>query len=305
MVGRLEPSHKKYEESALEISKISSEIETSKKEMDDAEQKNEERQALKKRVEALAGFAKEEKSLLEIKHELEKRAEKARNIAERIDLHKDAIQRSKESLAQDIEEIGEEEKGQRGRLKQFAKELSKNEAFDLLRLEGRLAERIERITKERDWLKGLLKPSFIEKLFAEQREAQIEIVKVAGQVKKIGGGTFIKDEVETNLRKTMERLDKAKKRAGAQIDRERDEISKLGQQSKEVHFDREDSKRLQESTAQIKKVSSAASEYESAQTKLEKLPSYDSLIESLRKRIKSLGTELESSREEERSVRKE
>ncbi len=301
----LEPAHKEYEATVRRISETGKEIEGVKRELDSAEEKNREWAVLKERSKKLAGSAEEERKLRRQRSILEERAQRARNILEKSGIHAKEIERIKKAVALEISEIGKEERQEQERLKQFARAMGKDEAFDLLRLEGALKERIERITKEVGWLKDFLPVSFIETLTGEKKQAQAQIPRVVSKVKRIGGGTFIKAEVESILKRISERRGKLEERSKKQLEAEQTELKKLEQQAKKVRLNSAEESRLRQVEGQLKKIEKSAREYDSVAKKLAKVENQESLISNLKNRIQRLGNQLLSLTQREKKLRKD
>ncbi len=302
-LDRLEPAHKEYEAAVQRIAVAGKEIERVKHELDTAERNNEERTQLKERVEKFKGFAKEEKKLLQEKNLLDTRSQKVGSIIEKKTIHERAIERIRKDAAKEISEVKKEAREERERLSQFAKALGRDEAFDLLRLEGALKERIQRIIKEVGWLKDFLPATFIETLESERKQAQAQAARVGSRVKKIGGGTFIRAEIESTLKRISDRLKKTEERSKRQVELEQSELEKLEQQAKKVRFGNADANRLRQVVEQLRKIEKSTREYDATSRKLERIPDQDPLIASLKSRIRRLGVELQSSTQHEKRLR--
>ncbi len=304
LLDSLEKPHKDYETAVQKISDISSDIEGLKGDLEDAEEKNGKRAELKREADKLKGSSKLEKKLLKEKGALDKRAQKAESFVGKMRIHESTINRIKRETAKEVSETKEEEKEQRERLKQFANTVGKEEAFDLLRLDGALRERIVRITKEMDWLKEF-SPPLVESLKSEQRKAGLDANKVGLKVKKIDGGSFIKDEIETGLRRIAERLNKIDERSKRQIELEQSQLDELEKQSKKVRFDEADSDRLDAVKAELNGIGKNVRAYDSYVKRLDAIPDQCSLIVSLKRKIKQLGRELRSNSNREKELRKD
>ena len=86
---------------------------------------------------------------------------------------------------------------QEERIAKLKSDISQEEAFDLLRMEGRLTERIDRIEKEMTWLEG--REEMLSRLKEERVEAETELLDIAGRVKRINIDSFLLTEVKHNI----------------------------------------------------------------------------------------------------------
>ena len=243
LVDGLEKAHKDYETAIRKKSEISNEIQRLKDDFDAAGEKNKTRAELNKEADKLKGSSKAEKKLLTEKNALESRAQKAESFLDKIKIHKSALIRIKNQTEKELSDTRKEEQEQQARLKRFANTVGKEEAFDLLRLDGALRERITRITKEVQWLKEF-SPTLVESLRSEQEEAREEASKVKTKADNIGEGSFVKDEIESGLKRISARVEKINERSKKQIRVEQSDLEKLEKQFKKVHFDKTDSDRL-------------------------------------------------------------
>ncbi|MCL4519463.1 MAG: SMC family ATPase, partial [Thaumarchaeota archaeon] len=238
-VTRLEPAHKNYDKSVQRISEISQEVERTNSELKEAEAKNEERFELGEKSGKLKGAPEEEKELIERINELEKVQDKVSNLLKMKQIHQRAIERIKKETTDEISEVKTEEEEQRNRLKKFAEAMTKEEALDLLRLDGALRERLERIGKEIEWLKDF-SPQLVESLKSEGKKTNLRSSKVTSQVKKIGSEPFVRGEIETNLTKLSERIRKISEKSKGKIQHEQKELDPLVEELRKIHFDDED-----------------------------------------------------------------
>ena len=304
LVDGLETAHKDYETAVRKISEISKDVEGLNDDFDDAREKNRKRAELMKEADKLKGSSKAEKKLLKEKTSLESRAQKAESFLGKIRIHRNALDRIKIQTEKNLSDARKEEKEQLARLKQFANTVGKEEAFDLLRLDGALKERIARIIKEVQWLKEF-SPSLVESLRSEQEKTSDEASKVKSKVEKIGEGSFIKDEIESGLERISDRLEKMNELSKRQIQEEQSDLDKLEKQFKKVHFDKADSDRLVVVRVELKRIEKDVRTYDSYIKKLEAIPDQSTLLDSLKKRIEQFGEELHSHSDREKELSKD
>jgi exonuclease SbcC len=126
--------------------------------------------------------------------DVETAKERLRDIDER-------WRRKEESLRSRVRE--EEE-----RIASLGTALGAEESFGLLRREGALGERIERIAKEMTWLVG--REKIIAQITEELSETERELQTVTAQTAKITPDAFALDEIRSNVQKLREDLAREK-----------------------------------------------------------------------------------------------
>ncbi len=294
VVKKLEPAHHKYEEAALGINDTGTEIQRLKAEFDKAVKRNKDRQELRNTFQKLRDYPKEEKRLDRQRETLEGKGREHEHLAQRKRDREKAIERIKKNTAKEISEVAGGIRREQGRLTNLARTMSKDEAFNILREEGALTERVARITKEIGWLKDLLPASFIETLTNEQKDAQKKVVRVAAKTKKITGDIFVKTEIETSIKRMNDQLERLRDRAKEQVVEEQVAIEKLEGQVKRVGFSPAALARLRDIRKRLDEISGSVKQYEITREKLEKLPDQGPLLTNLKTRIQQLGKKLNS-----------
>lgn len=142
---------------------------------------------------------------------------------------KDLLQDHEKKLRQFSEKLFAAEK----RIAGLRTDVSKEEAFDLLRQEGALGERIARIEREVAWLAG--RPEILKDLDLERRKAGIQLEDVRAGVGKINEDSFLLSELKRQVQEVKEdirREDDAKAARLAELNAELDakdrEVARIG-----------------------------------------------------------------------------
>ncbi len=84
--------------------------------------------------------------------------------------------------------------------------IDKNEAFNILRTEGMLKERLNRIEKELDWLSDKL--PLIQELTQEQSDSRVQLNETRSKIKLINQDSFILTEIRKQIAQIQEDLEK-------------------------------------------------------------------------------------------------
>jgi exonuclease SbcC len=290
---KLEPVHKEYETSARRIKEASKEIEQQKGELDVAAERDKQRGDLRRTVDKLRNYPKQKEKLERQREALEKKQERYKHLAETRQQHVEARDRLKQNTVKDIKDAQEEASEQQLRLTKLAKSLTRDEAFNLLRREGALTERVSRITKEVGWLKDLLPVSFIESLSTEQKAAEREVLKVTSKTKRITGDVFVKSEIEDRMRRLGDKIEKLRSRAKEQVNSEEEAVKKIDGELARVGFKDKEAAQLRQVKKDLIKIQSHIREYDLAQKRLEGLPDQGPLITNLKATLTRLGKELQ------------
>jgi exonuclease SbcC len=302
LVNRLRSAHERYDKAARRIEETSEEIRHIESDHDKASSRSKDRQKLVDRAKELGDVPSEHRKLGEEREVLEKRGRQYQDLVERKRERQDATNRIKEDTAKDVAEIGSDIRGELDRLRKRARTLSRDQAFDLLRQEGALTERIARITKEIGWLKDLLPASFIEALSTEQKEAKNRIVGIGVKARRIDEGIFVKSEIEANIRRMEIRLGKVSLRGKQSVSSEEAAMKKLEEQINKLGFSPKEQTRLRDIKTRLDEIEKSVREYEVTRRKLDKIPDQGPLIENLKLRLKRLGEQLNIFNEQEKKL---
>lgn len=276
---KLEPLHMEYENGASKIKELEKEIHDLQSEVEEAKAENRKRSGLLEQLTELKKAPEEERKLTAQETELQKLQQEAAGIRSRMEIHRKAIERIKRESAEEIHEAKEEADRQRARLTQFTKSMSKEDAFDLLRLDGALQERLDRIKKEMQWLKDY--PKIVSSLKTEQTKAENEAPKVKSSIKKIESGSFVKDEIKGNLESILKRIEKIRNRSKTKIEDDQKEFDDLEENLHKIKFDKSDEARLGQLKQSLKELAKMVKKFESVSKELESLPDQQSGIDRM------------------------
>ena len=136
--------------------------------------------------------------------ELEEEGDRLRDLQQHHQLRmkdREAVfQRRQEFLAEHerkLKQMSEKLFGTERRIAELRTDVSKEQAFDLLRSEGALGERISRIEKEVAWLAG--QADLVKNLGLERRKAGILLERVQSDVSKINEDSFLLSELRRQI----------------------------------------------------------------------------------------------------------
>jgi exonuclease SbcC len=280
-IQKAQPLHELYVRVSETITTLNAEIAEDEKRVEEAERKDEQRRELARDIERLRKAADEHSQLAQEETRLREKQEKVRAIDEKTRIHRSNITRINDSFREQAgrvrKRLGEYEK----RLKSLKASLGKDEAFDLLRLEGALGERLHRIDKELDWLSG--HHQMMELLKDERLKAQKQLPEVSKKTRSITGDIFLKTEIESSIKRADEDLAKARDKATEDLRKEKAAIAGFERQKRSLGFTPGMEKRLGEARERLRLIKSDAAAYPRQRDRLGRLSDQRALIRSLKR----------------------
>ena len=248
---RLEQEKKEAEKSA----ELKRKVEILEKELKDYEKLRDEERAL---TETQAGFRLAQKS---------------------VDA---AVQRKRDAEAEHAQRLDSITKrlfGVERRIAGLKTDITKEEAFDLLRLEGGLWERIDRIEKELVWLAG--KEEMVPRLKDERVEAEAKLLDVRGRVGKINEDSFVLSELKRQVESAKEEIRREDDEHAPKLKALEEDVQRAMESRSKVKFTEADERGLGEIREAISKLRSRGQELEKARAELKELGDVGKLIAEL------------------------
>jgi len=170
-----------------------------------------------------------------------------------------------------------------GRIASLSTTIDKDEAFDLLRTEGALDERISRIEKEVGWLIG--REDIVNQIESEKEEALHHMEDVGRKVQEINEDSFVLSEIEhqvSQIKKDLRILDQGYKKKVKELV---SVAKKVDDELRKLDFDRKAKSRLERLDESIKEVGNKKTKLRDVRQKLEEIGDVNKLIEDLRRRL--------------------
>ena len=289
-IQKLQPLHDAYARVSDAIVTLKAEITKNGEKVEEAERKDEQRRELARDIERLRKAADEYSRLTQEQARLGGKQEKVKALDEKIAIHRNNITRINDSFRGQAERVrkrlGEYEK----RLRSVKTSLRKDEAFDLLRLEGALGERLQRIDKELGWLSE--QHQIVERLKDERLKAQKQLPEISRKTKSITGDVFLKTEIESSIKRADEDLARARDKATKDIRKEKSAIAGLQCEKHSLGFTSGMENRLRQVRERLRLIKSDATAYPRQRDRLEGFPDQRALIRSLRRDASSKRREL-------------
>ncbi len=311
---------------SLTLEKKRKEIEEKNKEADLLREKHEEFIKIKTRFEELRKLLEKVKSeliraqekrkevnfLIESKKKLENeikdidKIRKEKEKLEKIKIKKENILREKSIYERNLQELSQRYRKRREkifikvkteerRIKSLKTEITKEEAFDLLRNEGALKERIIRIDKEVIWLKENKK--LIEELIEEKSRSKEELKEISRRIGLINEDCFVLSEIKKKLeelKNELELIEREEKEEKLKI------IKKIKEKEKEIDvlgFGNEEEKKLTELSNDLREKESKRREFEEILKKLGEIGNIEEEIKNKAEELSKLKKEKDELKE--------
>ncbi len=300
-VSKLQPLHEAYSKVSEATETARREIDDNKKKIDSAEGRNKQRQKLVDELSNLKKAADDYSRLSQKVSTLALKEQKASGIEEKIAIHRENIAKIKKSFQTQAARYQKRLSEYQKRLKSVKIGLGKDEAFNLLRLEGALRERIERIDMELGWLKE--KQDLVQQLRKEKLQTSDKLPEVSRQTNSITEDVFLKTEVEENVKQADAELNELRNQVDRQTRDEELKIGKLARDFRTVGFSKLVKNKLTQMRQELKRLESEASEYSKKQERLEDLPDQRALIRELRLQMAKFQKSLEDLTKQESRLR--
>lgn len=290
---KLQPAHDAFSQVSDAIRTLNVDLHENSSKIDEAEEKDFEHRQLTKEIGRFRKAAEEHARLADERSRLESKRQKLSAVDEKIAIHRKNITRIADSLQESAEKLRKRLADFRRRLRSLKTDLGKDEAFDLLRLEGALRERLQRIDKEVLWLKK--ERRLIDQLKSERADTEEQIPTISKKARSINADIFLRTEIASSIKRIDEDLATGQAKAQADVQKEEAELAKLERAKKAVGFTNAMQGKLGRITARMTEIKADASAYSKKSSKLESLPDQRALINELRRnesRIKTKLTEL-------------
>ncbi len=194
--------------------------------------------------------------------------------------HLDKQQRTaQEDHDRKVRELGRRLREAEARLKPLATDLGPQEAFDALRLQGGLRERIVRIQLEVGWLSDRL--DLVKRIEAERGEAEGELQRVDTMVDRVNRDCFVLDEIRKQMETLARDVASEDRLLQEKLEALGPEVVKVDREVRELGFSDDDRRRMAELRGLLPRVREAREEAENLRVTLDKVGDLGKVIEDL------------------------
>ena len=210
---------------------------------------------------------------------LRERGQKITSLEERNNIYESQRRQVEEEDKCEMERLSSYLSLQEERLGKIATDVDGEEAFSLLKKEGALGERIERIELEIEWLRE--RKSLIASLKREQKESQRELDGVSARTKMINADSFVLSEIKEQIgriKSDKERRQEEYRLKSMKID---EEIKEIQAQIKNIAFSASEREQLSEIEQALESKQQKRERLEQKRRELDRIGDVSRLIEDL------------------------
>ncbi len=181
------------------------------------------------------------------------------------------------------------------RISNLSTKMGKDEAFQMLRMEGSLSERVDRIGKEIQWLKK--KKELVKELKKERGEAEKELKVLIKKTKDINEDSFVLSEIEASIEQMRKDIDEVNENYRKKMKEVEEKIGEGEKNLKELGFGEEQRKKITEIRDKITMMHKKREELEIKRKKLESIGDLSSLVNDLKSQKQGMEEELKELKE--------
>jgi exonuclease SbcC len=245
---------------------------------------------LRKEVTALDKDTKDYEELRSEGERLRERQNSYQTVKRELDrdkVLKDSLIKERDS---EIKRLSKRIEENENRISNLSTKMGKDEAFQMLRKEGSLSERVDRIGKEIQWLKK--KKELVKELKKERGEAEKELKVLIKKTKAINEDSFVLSEIEASIEQMRKDFDEVNENYGKKMEEVEEKIGEGEKNLKELGFGEDQRKRITEIRDEITKMQKKREELEVKRKKLETIGDLSSLINDLKSQKQGMEEEL-------------
>ncbi len=285
-VADLSDKHDKYTSQKGRITGMAERLEKSRKKLAKAVTEEKKVIPLKNRIPELEKATKDYDAILsegESLRELQNRYQSVKRELDRDRTQLDSLSRDKELEQKKLSaRIAEYEQ----RIARLSTTIDRDKAFDSLRKEGSLTERVKRIGKELKWLRD--RKGLVSELKSERKEAEGELSELKEKTAGINEDSFILSEIEVEVERTKKDMDEIVGNYTGKLEAVKTRIKEHEAQLKELGFGESQRKRITEIRHLITDMQHKREELEKTRKNLERIGDKSSLIAELESRIQGM-----------------
>lgn len=165
------------------------------------------------------------------------------------------------------------------RLMGLTTDVGKEEAFDLLRSEGTLEERIRRIDREIEWLRD--NPLIVSQIEAERGEAKTKLTYVKERVGRINSDSFILSEIEKQVTERKHAIKLEDESFAPKLRKLEEDIQVVQRSLAGVKFGKQEEEKLEEAQTAFERLREKSREAEDLRAKLRFVGDVEKLLVDL------------------------
>ncbi len=286
VLGDRHEEYVRFDERYISLSNQKEEI---GKRLKDVKKKGEDAETIKERIGELENLTSDYDKMVEIERTLLDKKKTYDSLMEQHAIYGRQTKSLSETHQRELNKLSNRLTEQERRIKNLSTDIGRYEAFELLRREGTLTERIARIDLELDWLSS--NRELVKRLGQERASALAELEKVTLRTGRINADSFIIDEIKDNIEQIRHDMGFIGGEYNGRIEEIRGEVLKVSEALEALDFGEEDAERLNEVKYQLEDKRLKRDELEVLRGRLREIGDTEKLSSELNSRLGELEEE--------------
>ena len=271
--------HEEFLETRAKESEASRAIIELSKKIERACEEHQRTQGLKDTILGLDEETRDYESLRARWDMLREKGRKITSLEERKQIYERQRRQAEEEHKREMERLSTTLCEQEERLGRITTDIGREEAFSLLKKEGALGERIERIELEIGWLRE--REDLIAKLKKEREESQRELGEVSARTERISANSFVLSEIQEQVGRIKSDMEREQEEYHLKSDDIEEEIKEIQAQIESVAFGEAEREQLSEVGRVLEAKQQKKEELEQKRRELDQIGDVSKLIEDL------------------------
>jgi exonuclease SbcC len=284
-----------YANTQNQIEETKKEIETINSEIQSYKDQQTEYTKLREKLKELKGFKEEKAKLEKLKEEIEKHIHEKDLYEAEIKKYNSLMTQTEKQYIDQLKLIKNQINDKEDRLSQLDVDMTKEEAFSIIKNDGILTERLSRLESiEIPMAQEYNDSTRLNDFIPLVKKTQDELLKLQPKQERISKDIFIADELETDRNLLSEQMINTEQKKQDEFEKFNQEIKSLEKTAREKGLYEDFAKKLQLIKLGLEKVQEQEQEKELIEEQLNQKKDYSLLIEKLEKDLIKLNEELET-----------
>ncbi len=284
-----------YASTQERIKEMNEEIEKNKNDIINYENQQTEFAELQKKLNELKDFKEEKIRMEKLKESIETKLHEKELIDTEIKNYNNLIAQTEKQFTTQLKSIKHQVEDKEDRFSQLDVDMTKEEAFNILKEDGILTERLSRLQNvEIPMAKEYNDSTRLNEFTSLVKKTQKEVSLLQPKQKQISKDIFIADELKSDQNVLKDQIMDIEKKKQEEFEEFYEEIRKLEKLTQEKSLNEDFNEKLQLAKSELSIIQEEEQEKESLEAQLRKLKDYSLLIEKVEKDITQLNKNLKT-----------
>lgn len=279
LLAELKGEHEKFLEMRTKKSETSRAVEEMGTKIAKARKDNQKAMELKKLIMRLSEGTRDYESMQSRWNALKEKEREIKELQGRVQIYENQRRTIADEHQREFERLSALISEQEERLGKIMTDIGAEEAFSLLRKEGALGERIIRIEKEMEWLRG--RDELIASLVKEQETSKNELDIVSSKTARINADSFRLSELQEQMERIKDDIKRKKETYRVKQGEIDEKIREIQAESSAVAFGVSEQEQLRELEQKLEDMRQKGDELEQKRNELDGIGDVSKLIEDL------------------------